>query len=232
MKLTRRQAIAGMTVVTACGLADVADAKKPKLTPKVHPEVKAKPLPFDAGKLPGLSERLLRSHHENNYTGAVRKLNLVRKQLRSLPPDAPGFVVGALKAKELAFANSVTLHELYFGNLGGDGRVKGSVHAALDNWFGDLDLFEKKFRKLGAALGGGSGWVILGYDMHTQGFTLSPSGGHAEGRAASYPLLVLDMYEHSYHMDYGTKAAAYVDAFWSNIKWEEVERRYNKVRSL
>ena len=82
------------------------------------------PLPFDASKLAGLSQRLLESHHSNNYAGAVKRLNAIRTQLRQLDfAGAPGFQLNGLKREELVAANSMLLHEVYFDSLGGDGHT-------------------------------------------------------------------------------------------------------------
>ena len=85
-------------------------------------DIQIQPLSLDPTKLDGLSENLLRSHYENNYTGAAKRLNAIRGQLAQLAWDAtPVFTINGLKREELIAANSVYLHELYFDNLGGDG---------------------------------------------------------------------------------------------------------------
>src|SRR5262245_66378426 len=84
-----------------------------------------KPLPFDPTKQKGLSEKLLVSHHDNNYAGAVKRLNRIQQQLGSLPADAAPYQFGSLKREELVAANSMRLHELYFANLGGAGTADG-----------------------------------------------------------------------------------------------------------
>jgi len=87
----------------------------------------AKPLPFPAAGLRGLSERLIESHHRNNYGGAVKRLAAIRAQLAALDwPSTPGFIVNGLKREELIASNSMVLHELYFASLGGDGALKPS----------------------------------------------------------------------------------------------------------
>src|SRR2546428_11459627 len=87
--------------------------------------------------LNGISERLIVSHYENNYGGAVRTLNAVRAELAALDAQAPGYRVRALKREELIAMGSVTLHELYFGNLGGEGnKVPDPVGALLEEHFG------------------------------------------------------------------------------------------------
>src|SRR5712692_7184867 len=120
-----------------------------------------KPLPFDPGTLRGPSERLIVSHWENNYSGAVRRLNLIEQHLANLPADAPPFLLGALKREELIATNPMVLHELYFDNLGGSGTRPQAVTDTIGAAFGDYDRWEREFRGTGVALGGGSGWVIL-----------------------------------------------------------------------
>jgi superoxide dismutase, Fe-Mn family len=185
----------------------------------------AKPLPFDATKLLGLSEALVRSHHDNNYAGAVNKYNGVRQQLAEVNADTAGYVLHGLAQAELAFKNSVVLHELYFGNLTGGGSSGSATAKLLSDSFGGAAAWEQRFRALGASLGGGSGWAILEYDLHEKVPRMYTAADHTQGLSSGVPLLVLDMYEHSYHMDYGAAAAKYIDAFFANLHWEEIDRR-------
>ncbi len=190
----------------------------------------AQPLPFDPRSLRGLSEKLLTSHHENNYGGAVKNLNKVELELASITKDTPGFVVAGLKERELLFANSMVLHELYFENLGGDGQVGGAVVDAATTSFGSLARMEELLRATAMSEGGGSGWTILGFSLHTGALSVSWSGNHTQGPASTLPLLVLDMYEHAYALDHGAAAAKYVDAFFENARWDVVERRLSQAR--
>src|SRR5215213_10415878 len=127
-----------------------------------------KPLPFDAAKLKGLSEKLIKSHWENNYGGAVKALNAVEQRLDSMlkDKDLPPYVYGDLKREELIRTGSVVLHEQYFGNLGGEGKAGGKVLELIKQWFGSFETWESEFRKTAAALGGGSGWVALSYNVY------------------------------------------------------------------
>jgi Fe-Mn family superoxide dismutase len=187
------------------------------------------PLPFDPTRLRNLSERLIRSHHENNYGGAVRNLNKVEAALAALEKDAPPFVVAGLKERELTFANSKVLHELYFENLGGDGKPAGEITKALGARYGSFGRWEQEYRATGAGLAGGSGWVILDFDLRSRTVCTRWSGHHTQTSAFAVPLLVMDMYEHSFQMDYGAAAAKYIDAFFENLHWEEVERRFARA---
>ncbi len=188
------------------------------------------PLPFDPAKLKGLSEKLLRSHHENNYAAAVKNLNKVEEELGRVNKDTPGFVLGGLKERELTFNNSMVLHELYFGNLGGDGKPGAAVQSALGRAFGSFGRFEETFRAVGMSLAGGSGWAVLDHSFQTGQLGIHWSGNHTQNAAYSQPLLVMDMYEHAYAIDYGAAAAKYVDAFFQNIQWDEVQRRMERAQ--
>jgi len=186
-----------------------------------------KPLSFDAAKLKGLSEKLIKSHWENNYGGAVRALNAVEQRLDAMmkDKDLPPYIYGDLKREELVRTGSVILHEHYFANLGGDGKAGGKALDLLKQWFGSYEQWEAEFKRTANGLGGGSGWVILAHNLYTGELHNYWAWDHMHNAPMGRPLLVLDMYEHAYHIDYGAAAAKYVDAFMQNIKWEEVNRR-------
>lgn len=186
-----------------------------------------KPLGCDPARLRGLSERLIVSHYENNYCGAVKRLNGITAQLEALDvSSAPAFVLNGLKREQLIAANSMILHELYFSNLGPDGSPSGEFAASLARDFGSVERWRSEFMAMGKALGGGSGWVLLTYSRRDGVLLNQWASDHAHALADATQILALDMYEHSYHMDYGAKAAAYVDAFMENINWTNVARLY------
>lgn len=215
------------SVIAQGGAAPAAHAASPAYAGR-HEVV---PLPFNPTKLKGLSEKLIISHHQNNYAGAVMNLAKVEGELASVTKDTPAFVVGGLKERELTFTNSKVLHEHYFGNLGGDGAASGAIVDEVKATYGDWDRWEAEFRQTGAALGGGSGWVILDHNLHTGAIRTYWSGGHSQTAATGLPLLVMDMYEHAYQMDYGAAAAKYVDAFFLNVNWDAVNRRLSRARA-
>ena len=184
-----------------------------------------KPLSCNPTQLKGLSEKLIVSHYENNYSGAVKRLNVITAQLESLDfATAPVFVINGLKREELIASNSMILHELYFDSLGAGSQPDGDLRDALARDFGSVDKWQAQFTGIGKALGGGSGWVLLTYSHRDKKLVNQWAADHTCSLANSTPILALDMYEHSYHIDYGAKAAAYVDAFMNNINWENVSR--------
>ena len=191
-------------------------------------ETRMKELPFDAAALRGLSEKLLRSHHQNNYGGAVKRRDAIRAQLAALPfATAPGFLLNGLKREELVATNSMLLHELYFGCLGGDGKAMvPAMTLALDANFGSVARWRDEFVAMGKAQGGGSGWVLLMFQPRDGTLVNQWAADHTHAIAGGVPILALDMYEHAYHLDYGAAADAYVDAFMDNLDWAPAYERY------
>lgn len=186
------------------------------------------PLAFKPATLTGISDRMITSHHDKNYAGAIKNLNKVETDLAALKPDAPAYLVAGLREKELTYFNSMVLHEHYFGNLGGNGKRSGSLEARLGTELG-AGAWEAQFRATAMGLGGGSGWVVLALALHDGGLRISQSTNHTQTAAATLPLLVLDMYEHAYALDYGADHATYIDAFFKNLAWETVEARYARA---
>ena len=235
---TRRSAIgaasagaAGLTLTTvASGAAAQATPVPVPAFPGNH---QPKPLKFDPAKLTGLSEKLITSHWQNNYQGSVKALNTVEQRLAAAMADKdfPPLIYSGLKREELHRTGSVILHEYYFEGLGGNGKPAGDVAQALAAAYGSLDAWEAEFRRTAMALAGGSGWCVLTYNRHTASLHNYWAWDHMHSAVNGAPLLALDMYEHAFHMDYGSAAAKYVDAFMANLDWEAIDRRYRAVRA-
>jgi Fe-Mn family superoxide dismutase len=178
--------------------------------------------------LNGITPRLIESHYETNYGSAVRHLNAVTEELQALDPaTAPIESMGRLKRDQSAALNSTLLHELYFASLGGDGRaVPETMAAALARDFGSVERWRREFMALAEALAGGSGWVLLTWVPRDVQLINQSTIDHGQSIAGGIPILALDMYEHAYHIDFGSNAKAYVAAFMRNIAWSEVQGRY------
>ncbi|HEY5950007.1 MAG TPA: superoxide dismutase [Kofleriaceae bacterium] len=230
--MNRRQAIgsiAGAVAATAI-VPRASHAKTPPFTPIAAGAHKVVPLPFNPAKLSGLSEKLLTSHHDNNYAGAIKNLNAVELELDKVTKDTPGFHVAALRERELNYANSAYLHERYFENLGGDGKPAGELSKALAAQFGSAARWEEQLRATAMSLGGGSGWVVIAHSPLTNDLRIVGTGGHAPALAAGVPVLVLDMFEHAYALDYGAAHAKYIDAFFQNLNWAVLDKRWQAMR--
>ncbi|WP_407179182.1 superoxide dismutase [Bradyrhizobium sp. STM 3562] len=190
-----------------------------------------KPLSCDPDRIRGMSERMIISHYENNYGGAVKRLNLIEEKLAELDyASAPGFLVNGLKREQLIATNSMILHEVFFDSLGDESEPGAALREVLARDFRSYDRWQDEFIAMGKALAGGSGWVLLTWSPRDRKLTNQWASDHCHTMAGATPILALDMYEHSYHIDYGAKAANYVGAFMAVINWHAVQRAYDQLQ--
>ncbi|HXG85216.1 MAG TPA: Fe-Mn family superoxide dismutase [Pyrinomonadaceae bacterium] len=235
-KISRREALTGIIAVgaTALSLNENSFAQTDSGVGAFRGAHQPKPLPFDPSKLRGISEKVIKSHWENNYIGSVKALNAVELRLAAMlkEKDLPAYIYGDLKREELVRTGSVVLHEQYFANLGGNGKADGKALELINKWFGGFERWETEFKKTANSLSGGSGWTILAFNLHTKELHNYWAADHAHNSPFSVPLLLLDMYEHSYQMDYGAAAAKYIDAFMQNVNWDEVNARVERTLKM
>lgn len=221
--LNRRHVLGAPAVLAATAAPSIAAAQP---APSFFP----KPLPFDPKTIVGLSEKLLSSHHDNNYAGAVKRLGAIMTQVAGLDPaTAPGFLLNGLKREELIAWNSMILHEIYFAGFGVPSKPGAALAAAIEKDFGSDARWRAEFSGMGKALGGGSGWVVLTYSHRDRRLANQWAADHTMSMADATPILVLDMFEHAYAMDYGSKAAGYVDAVMSALNWSNADARYARA---
>lgn len=191
------------------------------------------PLTMKPPRLDGLSQRLLDSHYENNYGGAVRRLNAIDDLLADVDWDrAPVFEINGLKREQAMATGSVILHEIYFDSLGGAGGEPddAALAAAIARDFGSANRWRAEFTAMGKALAGGAGWVVLAWSDRLGRLVNTWAADHMQALAGGVPVLALDMYEHAYHMDFGADAGAYVETFMRNIDWAYVAARFAQAR--
>ena len=181
------------------------------------------PLPFST-PLTGISDKTLAIHHDKLYAGYVAKKNEISEKLSALSHG--GDVSSAnqsyselrgLKDGETFAVNGVYLHEWYFDVLGGDGKAEGALVDALAAEFGSLENFLAYFSACGMAA---RGWVVLAWDMHDKALRVYTSDTHNQGGIwGCMPVLVLDVYEHAYFIDYGSDRKTYIQDWWKNLNW-------------
>ena len=175
----------------------------------------------------GFSETLLKNHftlYQGYVTNTNKELDTLAQMLKDEKAGTPEFA--ELKRRLGWEFNGMRLHEYYFENLGGKEGMKrdGKLAKKLTEDFGSYDLWEKEFRAIGAMRG--IGWVILYQDV-TNGRLINfwineHDVSHPAGCA---PLLIMDVFEHAFMVDYGLKKADYIGAFFKNIDWSIVEKR-------
>jgi Fe-Mn family superoxide dismutase len=181
--------------------------------------------------LKGLSDTLL-TNHFTLYEGYVNNVNKLEEKLNTLlasdQTTTPEYA--ELKRRFGWEWNGMRLHELYFGNLIKEQETSyaSALYQKINEQFGSVDAWEKDFRATGAMRG--IGWVILAYDAMTDQLTNvwinEHDGGHLSG---STPLLVMDVFEHAFMLDYGIKRADYIETFFKSIDWKVVNERYDAV---
>ncbi len=182
---------------------------------------------FDLKGLDGISDEQISAHRDVLYAGYVNKLNEITEGLGGADLTKANQIFShlrSLKAEESFALNGVVLHELYFGNLGGDGKEPtGQLHNLIARDFGPFERWVNNFKACGLAA---RGWVILGlsgYDGMLHNYCLDSHNTNFP--ALCTPLLVMDVYEHAYAIDYGVKRAPYIESFMGNINWETVVER-------
>lgn len=195
------------------------------------PKFRVQPLTYTADKITGLSAKLITSHHDEHYAGAVNRLNALSEQLARLDlAETPATTIGELKREEHSTYNSTILHELYFESLGEAPTQPSGVFAqALARDFGSLDRWRADFVATAKALGDGTGWAILAYAPRDKRLFNHCCADDGMAPAGAMPLLTLDLYKHAYELDYGADVGRYVDSFMPTIRWTTPERLYREA---
>jgi Fe-Mn family superoxide dismutase len=175
----------------------------------------------------GFSDTLLKNHF-TLYQGYVTNTNKVMDAIdRLLKEGQTGNPEYAELKRRLGWEfNGMRLHEYYFENLGGRGGIDkaGKLHEKLIESFGSYEAWEKDFRATGTMRG--IGWVALYQDISTGKLINFWINEHDAGHPAGWmPILIMDVFEHAFMIDYGLKRADYIEAFFKNINWETVESR-------
>lgn len=216
--------IGAVTVAGAILNADNTTVKSP-MKP-LHPDVLfIHPLKITPKQLNGLSEKMILSHHNNNYGGAVKRAKLIEEKIALLDSNTNPFELGSLKREQMVALNSMILHEYYFDNLGSSGQISTTLQKGLETSFGSVSVWESEFKKMALSLSGGSGWALLVYNERLKRLENVWSWDHMHGLWDSKIVIALDMYEHSYQMDFGANAKGYVDTFFSNLNWDIINQR-------
>lgn len=193
----------------------------------------AKALPFNLRRVGNISEKALQIHHDKLYVGYVAKKNEIEQKLTTVDRSTVNATYSdfrELKLEETFAANGVYLHEDYFSVLGGEGQSTadaGALGAALAAAFGSLDAWIDDFKACGMAA---RGWVVLAYDTNDGKLHNYIGDMHNQGGVwGAIPLVVLDVYEHAYFIDYGSDRKSYVEDFMKNLDWNVANDVYAKV---
>jgi Fe-Mn family superoxide dismutase len=188
------------------------------------------PKKFDL-TLDGISENQISQHRDILYAGYVNKLNEIEERLRTVDLSKANQTYSdlrGLKIDETFALNGVILHELYFENLGGKGgKASGPLADMIAKEWGSHETWAENFKACGMAA---RGWTILGlneYDGRLHNYCLDAHNSQVPVNVV--PILVMDVYEHAYAIDYGVKRPPYIDAFMKNIEWSACATRFSGI---
>ncbi len=200
-------------------------------------DYEAKPLPFNKDLI-GISKNTLAIHHDKLYQGYVNKMKEVATKLKEMHASGVGLDTSnqsfselrSLRDAETFTVNGVYLHEYYFSVLGGEGVPSGSLVDALVEKYGSIEKFIAFFSATGMAV---RGWVVLAWDTQVQRLKIYGCDAHNQGGVwGCLPVIVLDVYEHAYFMDYGSDRKKYIEDFWKNFNWDAAGKLYEKVSKI
>jgi Fe-Mn family superoxide dismutase len=211
----------------AIGAEMVAPMQKPR---SVSSEYVAKDYTYLFG-MPGFNDALLKMHFQL-YQGYVKNTNLLLARMRELELQDKdlSYDYGALKRRLGWEFDGMRLHELYFENLGGDEPLDKSseLYQRLEKDFGSYEGWKKNFTAVG--LMRGIGWAILYRDPMTGRLINTWINEHDLGHlAGGDPIVVMDVFEHAYITQYGLDKGKYISAFFDNVKWDKVDKRYSET---
>lgn len=170
--------------------------------------------------LDGITKKMLDEHFKL-YQGYVKKSNEIQKKIKEADKseaNASYSLIGELKRQETFSVNGMKLHEVYFGHLGGDGVPKGELVKMIERDFGSLEAWKEDMIVTGLCA---RGWAILAYDYRDNRLHNYGADAHNIGAVwGAIPIIVLDVYEHAYFIDYGVNRKDYINSFFKNLDWD------------
>ncbi len=175
----------------------------------------------------GFSDTLLKNHftlYQGYVTNTNKLMDALNQLLKEGKTGTPEYA--ELKRRFGWEFNGMRLHEYYFENLGGKGGINksGKLYQKLVESFGSYEAWEKDFKATGTMRG--IGWAVLYQDIPSGRFINFWINEHDVGHpSGGMPILIMDVFEHAYMIDYGLKRADYIESFFKNIHWDEVEKR-------
>jgi len=193
-----------------------------------------KPLPFpaeEAGQT--ISPKSVEAHHDKLYAGYVNKRNEIEEKFDTVDLASANQIYSrlrGLKEGETFAANGMILHELYFAVMGGDGQPEGEIVEQLEKDFGSVD----EWRQLAAAVGmSARGWSVTAFDPSDMKLHVYQADAQNQGGVwGALPIIALDVYEHSYWMEFAADRKAYIEDWLNHLNWAAVEKRWQTIKSV
>lgn len=193
-------------------------------------------LPYDYKEMePHISEEQLKIHHQKHHQAYINGANAIFEKLEKARKDSLDFDIKAT-LKELSFnIGGHLLHSLFWYNLapvskGGGGEPKRELMEVIKKEFGSFERFKKEFSQVALSVEG-SGWASLVFCRQTQRPLIMQIEKHNNNVYPAFKILmVIDVFEHAYYLDYKNERAKFIDAFWQIVNWEEVNKRLEELK--
>lgn len=193
-------------------------------------------LPYDFKDLqPHISEQQLQIHYQKHHQGYVNGANAILERLDKAHKENTDLDVKAT-LKELSWnIGGHVLHSLFWSNMapankGGGGKPRGALAEAIDKEYGSFDRFKKEFTQAAASVEG-SGWAALTLCRMTGRPLIMQIEKHNTNVYPGYRILmVLDVFEHAYYIDYKNDRAKFIEAFWNIVNWDEIGKRFEEAK--
>jgi len=191
---------------------------------------KEKTLPFAYNALDGISEQQLKYHHDVHYAAYVRNRNKIEAQLTEMRRRGDFPNIRGLKLSESHNASGMILHEAYWQTLGGKGGEPiGKLAEKIRKDFGSFEIWKKEFTAVAKSA---RGWALLCYDLSDNRLHIYSVDFHDQGAVwGSIPIMALDVWEHAFYHDQGPNKGPYLEAFFRNINWEKLNKKFAKMTS-
>lgn len=180
---------------------------------------------------PYISEEQLTVHHQKHHQAYVKNANTILEKINKARAEGVDFDAKSV-LKDLSFnAAGHMLHSLFWKNLGSPGKAGkepgGKLADSITKEFGSFERFKKEFSQAAISVEG-SGWSALVFDKETERLLILQIEKHNSGIVPELKiLLVLDVFEHAYYLDYRNERGKYIESFWNIVNWGEVEKRFN-----
>ena len=190
-------------------------------------------LPYDYAALePYISGTIMELHHDKHHANYVAGANAALEKLEAARESGDFAAINLLEKNRAFNLGGHVNHSIFWTNMTGEGaaRPEGELAAAIDEFFGSFEKFQAQFAA--AALGlQGSGWAVLAWDtVGKRLVTLQLTDQQGNIPVATIPLLMIDMWEHAFYLDYRNVKADYVKAWWNVVNWANAEERFNGAR--
>lgn len=188
------------------------------------------------GELRGISARTIDIHYGKLYAGYVAKRNEIEESIGKIKPYELEFAnqtyskLRGLKEGETFAANGMILHQIYFSILGNGGKPSGELFKSILKQWGSWESFYNEMVAVGLTA---RGWAVLAYDFSDNRLHIFQADAQNQGGVwGAIPLIALDVYEHAYFIDHGSNRKAYIEAFFENLNWEAIDKRYTPIKAM